>query len=264
MTPPEKKITMKNSMNRFACILTAILAATGTVVATAGEPGVTAAPPAKASPATPGWGFYPKWTAGWNQLFNAQLARTKQGDIGVIFLGDSLTHNWSNEGKAVWDEHFVPLKAVNYGLGGDSTRQVLWRLDHGLVEGLAPKLVVVGIGTNNIYQDYNSGNDAEVAAGIKAVVDAVRAKLPQAKVLVLGILPRQNSYFCDRIARINALVAKLDDGGSVRFLDVGAGFLEAPGKVKADLYQPDQVHLSVAGYQAFYAAIKPRFDEVAK
>jgi len=253
---------LKSTMIRITSVLICIFAMAATVVAA--DPDITAGPPAKASPATPGWGFYPNWIQGWSQIFAEQLSRTKQGDVGVVFIGDSLTHNWSNDGKAIWDAHFAPLKAVNGGIGGDSTRQVLWRIEHGQLDGLAPKLVVVAIGTNNLYQDYNGGSDKEVADGIKAVIDAVRTKLPQAKVLVVGMLPRQNSYFCDRITAINALTAGFDDGAAVRFLDFGARFLDAPGKVKAEFYRTDLVHLSPAGYEAYYAAMAPLFGELVK
>jgi lysophospholipase L1-like esterase len=224
--------------------------------------------PAKASPSTPGWGFWPKFPADWQRTFDGQLKRTKQGNIDVVFLGDSITQGWGGSGKALWEANFAPLKAVNYGIGGDSTRQALWRLEHGLVDGLTPKLLVLAIGTNNLYGDYNGGTDDEIAAGIRHTVDVVRAKLPQTKVLVLAMLPRQNSYFCDRITRINALVAASlaasADTAQVRFLDPGAAFTTAPGTVKADYYVADQVHLTPAGYVAYQAAIGPVVKELAK
>ena len=164
----------------------------------------------------------------------------------------------------MWAEHFEPLKAVNYGIGGDSTRQVLWRIEHGLLDGLTPKVVVLGIGTNNLYGDSNSGTDAEIADGIKRVVAVVREKTPAAKVLVLAIMPRENSYFCDRISRINAMVAPLADGQQVSWLDAGPAFITAPGTVKAEFYSADKVHLTAAGYVAWDAAIHPVVEALAK
>lgn len=230
----------------------------------AADPDPTAGPPDKAPPAVAGWGYWPKFPKDWIRTFEGQLKQTKAGNIGVVFLGDSITNGWSAAGKAQWDEHFAPLKAVNYGIGGDSTRQVLWRIEHGLLDGIAPKVVVVAIGTNNLYADHNAGSEAEIAAGIKACVDAAHAKVATAKILVLGMLPRQNAYFCDRIAKINAITARLDDGAAVRFVDPGAAFLEAPGTVKADLYRDDKVHLTTAGYQVLLAGIAPAFDALAR
>lgn len=230
----------------------------------AADPDVSAGPPEKASPSIPGWGFWPKYPKDWQRTFDGQLGRARQGDIGAVFLGDSITQGWGKEGKAVWDERFAALKAVNWGIGGDSTRQVLWRIEHGLLDGLSPRLVVLAIGTNNLYGDHNAGSDAEIAAGIAATVAAVRAKLPQAKVLVVGMLPRQNAYFCGRIAAINALTAMLDDGTAVRFVDPGAAFLTAPGEVRTDLFKEDKVHLVAAGYQALGEALQPLVAALAR
>jgi lysophospholipase L1-like esterase len=224
----------------------------------------TAGPPEKALPSVAGWGFWPKFPKDWIRTFEGQLKQTKAGNVGVVFLGDSITQGWSAAGKEQWTAHFAPLKAVNYGIGGDATRQVLWRIEHGLLDGITPRVIVVAIGTNNLYGDYNAGTEVEIAAGIKACVDAARAKVPTAKVLVIGMLPRQNAYFCDRITKVNAITAKLDDGTTVRYVDPGAAFLEAPGKVKADLFRDDQVHLTTAGYQVLLTAIAPAFDALAK
>jgi hypothetical protein len=131
-------------------------------VQTAAEIMTTQAPD-KDKPSVAGWGFFPQFPLAWQQTFNGQLERTKQGrdkkDINVIFLGDSITQGWGDTGKEVWEKNYAPLGAVNYGIGGDSTRQVLYRLQNGLVEGLTPKLVVLKIGTNNLYGDHNAGSD---------------------------------------------------------------------------------------------------------
>ena len=239
-----------------------LLALAGCLVAA--DPDPTAGPPDKALPSVPGWGFWPKFPKDWMRTFEGQLKQTKAGGIGVVFLGDSITNGWADAGKAQWAAHFAPLKAVNYGIGGDGTRQVLWRIEHGLLDGITPTVVVVAIGTNSLYGDYNGGTDAEVADGIKACVTAARAKVPTAKILVLGMLPRQNAYFCNRITAVNAITAKLDDGATVRYVDPGAAFLESPGTVKAALYRDDKVHLTSAGYEALLAAISPVFDALAK
>lgn len=177
------------------------------------------------------------------------------------FFGDSITQGWTDPtgGKAEWDKRFESLGAANYGIGGDSTRQVLWRIGHGEIEGLSLKLVVLKIGTNNLYDDFNAGSDEEIAKGIQAIVQALRAKLPETKVLLLGSLPRQNAFFSVRSAHINALAAKLADGKSVRFLDLGSRFATTPGKgdVHEDLYVGDQLHLSAKGYSVFAEALQP-------
>lgn len=223
---------------------------------------MTQGPPEKDKPDTAGWGFYPQFPTAWQSKHQEYLARTKKGDIDVLFLGDSITQGWGGEGKAVWEKELAPLKAANYGIGGDSTRQVLWRIEHGELEALKPKVVVVKIGTNNLYNDHNGGSEEEIAAGVAQVLKKIRAKLPEAKILLLAILPRQNSFFCDRINRINPLLAKLADGKNVCYLDMTDQFLESPGKVKKELYIKDELHLSEKGYQVWAHTMLPVLKEM--
>jgi beta-glucosidase len=132
------------------------------------------------------------------------------------------------------------------------------------VDGIAPKLVVLKIGTNNLYNDFNAGSDEEIAKGIDAIVNLLREKLPATKVLLLAVLPRQNEYFCSRIRKINAIMAKLDEGKGVRFLDMTDRFQDAPGKVKADLFNKDQLHLEKKGYEVWAEAMDSVLDELMK
>lgn len=239
------------------------------VSADKGKPGdeLTSGPPAKDKPTVPGWGFYPPYPKAWlatHQGFVERARNTQlKGDIDVMFFGDSITQGWGMDGKAIWDKRYAPLKAVNFGMGGDSARQVLWRITHGEVEGLHPKLIVLMIGTNNLYGDFNAGTDEEIADGITLIVNELRQKLPTAKVLLLGLLPRQNDYFCGRVVAINRLISKLDARNrTVRFLDMSDKFQTAPGKVKPELYNADQLHLNAAGYQVWADAMQPLFDSM--
>lgn len=231
---------------------------------------LTSGPAPKGNPDTPGWGFWQGNPPGWLGMHRDILARTARGreahDVGLIFLGDSITRGWSAEGKEIWDRLYAPQGAINAGIGGDSTRQVLWRLQHGEVEGLQPKAVVLKIGTNNLYEDNNAGNDEQIAAGIRSIVEDLRRRLPQTKVLLLGILPRQNVYFSGRILHINALLAKFDNGQMVRFLDLGTKFQATAGKgdLYPDLYQQDRLHLVKKGYETWAAAMEPLLDTMLK
>ncbi len=227
-----------------------------------GDPSTTPLP--KDKPWVPGWCRW-DWRAGWIGQHNAIVERTKKGGIDTVFFGDSITQGWDSEAKDLFESRFAgPFKAVNYGIGGDATRQILWRLKHGAVDGLAPRLAVLMIGTNNLYDDANGGSDAEIAKGIETVVRALRFKLPKTKILLLAILPRQNDWFCGRVRAINAIAAKLDDGKDVRFLDAGVHYLDAPGKVKAELFNKDLLHLSRKGYETLADAIEPAMRELAR
>ncbi len=201
--------------------------------------------------------------AWWMQRHEKFLERTKKGDVGLLFIGDSITQGWEQpgqDGKAgpaeIWERFYGPRQAANLGIGGDQTGHVLWRLDHGEVEGITPKVAVVMIGTNNV----PSGDSPEdIAAGIKAVVAKLREKLPETKVLLLAVFPRgeKPNALRDRIKEINERISKLDDGGKhVKYLDIGQNFLADDGTLPKDV-MPDSLHLSPKGYRIWADAIEP-------
>ena len=219
-------------------------------------------PPA-GKPWEPAWCVW-GWRSAWVGMHNGFVKTTKQGGIDVIFYGDSITMGWKDR----WERILAPLKVVNYGIGGDATRQLLWRIGHGEVDGLKPKLVVLGIGTNNLYGDKNAGSDAEIAKGIEAVVKLLREKLPDTKILLVALLPRQNDYFCNRIKKINGTIANLADDKTVRFLNMWDVFMQQePGTVKDDLYvekHGETLHPNDKGYDAMTEVMKPVIQEMLK
>ena len=159
----------------------------------------------------------------------AFLKRGKEGKIGALFLGDSITAGWGGA-KATWEQNFGAYDPANFGIGGDRTQHVLWRIENGELDGITPKAVVLMIGTNN-----SGGYPAEeIIKGNKKIVEAIRQKLPDTKVLLLGIFPRgadpatpNVAAIRSKIKTINAELAKLDDGNKVRYLDIGEKFLDA-------------------------------------
>ena len=123
--------------------------------------------------------------------FAAINERAQKGDVDLLFLGDSITQNWGSNGKEVWQKYYGNRKAMNAGVSGDRTEHVLWRMDHGNIDGIHPKLTVIMIGTNNVGSSTSKGNTAEeIAAGVKAIVGEVREKLPETKILLLAVFPR--------------------------------------------------------------------------
>src|SRR3954464_436209 len=116
--------------------------------------------------------------------------RVKKGNVDLIFIGDSITQGWEGSGAKVWKEFYDKRNAVNLGIGGDRTQHVLWRLDHGNIDGIKPKLAVLMIGTNNS----GSNTSEQIAEGVKLIVEKLRSKLPNTKVLVLGIFPRADNF----------------------------------------------------------------------
>ena len=191
----------------------------------------------------------------WKSMHDSFLTQTKAGKIDLLFLGDSITQGWAAEGsKEVWERYYGSRKAANYGIGGDRTQHVLWRLEHGEVDGIKPKVVVLMIGTNNVGSD----SAADIAAGVKAIVDRLRKALPDTKVLLLGVFPRgeKPDDTREKLKEVNARIARLDDGKMVDYLDIGRHFLNEDGSISAEV-MPDFLHLSKKGYQIWADAIEP-------
>ncbi len=166
----------------------------------------------------------------------------------VVFIGDSITQGWELEGRAIWQQHYAPHHALNLGFSGDRTENVLWRLQHGEVDGLAPKLVVLKIGTNNA--GHRAEDPRTTAAGIQCVLDEIRERMPAAKVLLLAIFPRgetPDDFLRGVNERVNRLIAPCADGRVIHFLDIGAALLDADGTLSPEV-MPDLLHLSPKGY----------------
>ncbi len=199
----------------------------------------------------------PRGNDWWKQradLLNQNVKETP--DTQLIFIGDSITQGWEGAGKEVWAERYASHKAVNLGIGGDRTQHVLYRLHHGNLKGIAPKVAVVMIGTNNSNGYDNTAG--QIAAGVAAIVKTLRTKVPQTKVLLLGIFPRGENINEQRgkLLQINQILAKYDDGEYVKFLDIGHHFITEQGLIPAEI-MPDYLHLSPKGYEIWADAIAP-------
>ena len=188
-------------------------------------------------------------------LLNERV-KQNEGRAGVIFVGDSITEGWEGNGKQVWAKYYAPRQALNLGIGSDHTQHVLWRLEHGNLDGLKPKAAVVLIGVNNIPADTNSPR--QVLEGVTAVVNKLREKLPDTKILLLGIFPFREDFCAQRgkALQVNQALRKLDDGQRVRFLDIGSQFIQPDGTISKDMMR-DYLHLSPTGYRLWAEAIEP-------
>ncbi len=194
----------------------------------------------------------------------AFIDRAKDKGIQLVFLGDSITDFWQSRGKAVWEEFYAKYDAANFGVSGEHTEHTLGHIAGGILDGLHPKAVVILIGTNNI------GHIAEerpewTADGIKKIVKAVHEKLPEAKVLLLGIFPREGkeSRHRKQIAEINGIIRRLDDGQRTRYLDLTSKLTDTNGEIPKDI-MPDKLHPSAAGYKIWAEAMQPLLSELMK
>lgn len=199
----------------------------------------------------------------WVKRHDGFVEIAKKGNVDLLFLGDSITDGWRGGGKEVWAKTFAPLKAANFGIGGDRTQHVLWRLQNGELDGIKPKLAVLMIGTNNL----GSNSDDEIVDGIKAIVEELHKRTPDTKLLILGIFPRgmkADDPARARIKHINSIIAKLDDGGkTIKYLDIGDKFLEADGTLPKSI-MPDALHPNAKGYEIWADAIATPVQEMMK
>lgn len=208
--------------------------------------------------------YPPEMLAAWSRRHEELVALARSGEIEVAFFGDSITEAWRTTGAEAWNRSFAPLRAGNFGISGDRTQQVLWRMQHGELDGLNPKVAIVLIGTNNTSPGLGENSltrrntPAEIAEGVTAVVETLRHQLPRIRVLLLGIFPRglRHDPAREEIARINAVLAlAYAESPWVRFLDIGRRFLDADEALPVDL-MPDALHLSPAGYEIFRDSIQ--------
>jgi lysophospholipase L1-like esterase len=195
--------------------------------------------------------------------------QANQGPIDVLLVGDSITQQWGSPlDKGVlneaWKKPFGGYKTINIGIGGDKTQNVLWRLDHGGVEGLEPKVVIVMIGNNNMFFTPETGVEA-AAHGVQTCVANVREKFPKAEVIVAKILPAHapGHRFYEDIQKTNAALdqRKLGSDPKVHALDLTGDFVNADGTLKKAFFTPDNIHLSLAGYGVYAERLKPLLDK---
>jgi lysophospholipase L1-like esterase len=206
----------------------------------------------------------PNLAQGFVARHQANVEVAKEGTAELLFMGDSITDWWRQErsGKPVQEKYFGQWKVANFGIAGDTTQGVLFRLNDGEGAGFSPRAIMLMIGTNN-----TGGHTAgEIAEGVGAVVQSLQTKFPQAKILLLGIFPRGNPGDAVRtkIAEINTIISKLHDGNRVQYMDIGAKFLDASGNIPADV-MGDKLHPATKGYEIWaQAVIDPLTKMMAK
>ena len=212
---------------------------------------------------------------GWEKRHETFVGIAKRGNVDLLFLGDSITDAWGGEGHGtngghkIFTSKFVPMKAANFGIGGDRTQHVIWRLQNGELDGIKPKVVQLMIGTNNSNGSDNTAE--EIADGVKGIIDEIKKKSPSTKVLLLAVFPRNTGkddgakkIQKDKIDKVNSIISKLDDGGkSVKFLDIGSKFKDASGALPKEL-MPDQLHLSEKGYEIWANAVESVITSMLK
>jgi len=196
------------------------------------------------------------------------LQKARTGRIDVYFEGDSITRRWGTSDDqykhflANWRQNFSGWNAANFGWGGDTTQNILWRLENGELDNVDPKVIVLMAGTNNVGKKSPEGiNDArvdDIARGIKAIADLCRRKAPKATIVLMGITPRNdNTAVMPIINQINDRIAKLADGKKVLYLNINDRLADKNGRLLEGMANKDGLHLDVKGYQVWADALKP-------
>ena len=214
----------------------------------------------------------PRQSEFWLNRFDEINRRIEQGSIDLLFVGDSITHFWEGTiypadskphgtaGQVVWDEYYSQRNAANIGIGGDKIEHILWRLDHGNIDGISPKLIVLLAGTNNA----EDNTAAEIADGIVAIIDKLQLNLPDSKILLLSIFPRGEHPNDLRTILANAsetAAARIADRDKVLYMDIAANFLSNDGILSPDI-MPDARHPNEQGYRIWAESIEPIVSEL--
>ena len=231
------------------------------------KPAAPAAPAVKLPPqapdvAAPKMGNDGNPQTGFVSAHERFVAIAKEGKTDLVFLGDSITAGWGGQ-KAIWEKSFGAYRPANFGIGGDRTQHVFWRITNGELDGIKPKAAVLMIGTNNSGSDSAEG----IASGVTKIVETIRAKLPDTKILLLAVFPRgpkaEGNAQREKLKQVNAIIAKLDDGKSVFYLDIGDKFLQPDGTLTKEI-MPDFLHLSPKGYQIWADSIETKLAALMK
>lgn len=201
----------------------------------------------------------------WKLFHEADLKRAKAGPIDLLFFGDSITECWDSRGSAVWKKQFASLNGANFGVGGDTTQNLLWRITKGgAMQGLSPKVVVLMIGTNNIGLHRDKPQD--VARGVRANIEAIHAISPGSRIILHPIFPRganPDDSMRKDVVSTNRLLEPFGALEYVTWVPVWDVFLDRKGNLPKAI-MPDYLHPTEKGYQIWAKEIKPTIRRLMK
>lgn len=205
----------------------------------------------------------------WQMKRHAEkMSAIAKGGAKVVFIGDSITHNWEGPGKNVWKKYFADgeYKALNLGTSADRTEHVLWRITEGReLDGYEAKCILLMIGTNNSgHFQFEKEPPIDTIMGIRAILDVIREKQPKARVILTSIFPRgkdDSDTYRRRNSVVNKEIATFADGKHVIWCDFSDKFLDARGRISRELF-PDLLHPNERGYEIWASAVVPLIDKV--
>lgn len=192
--------------------------------------------------------------ATWDRMHAEDVLAAQYDQVDLLFVGDSITAGWD---RKIWKKNFKPLKAANFGIGGDNTGNLLWRLQHGAIGNIQPKLIVLLIGVNNIGGMKETPEQA--AAGVTKVVEQLRLAWPNSKILLNAVFPFDQTSGSDnrrKVKKLNQIIGKLGDNNIIFFKDYGSLLLQKDGSISPDI-MADFLHPTSKGYQIWANAMTP-------
>jgi lysophospholipase L1-like esterase len=198
------------------------------------------------------------------------IEKARAGGIDIYFEGDSITRRWGAtdypELLVNWKQNFFGWNAADFGWGADTVQNILWRLQNGELDGVNPKVIVLLAGTNNVGRTTSPNGDeakvADITKGLGAVVSVMRAKAPDAVIIVMGIFPRNdNPAVMSTIDKINDNLSRLS-GPKTRYLNINDKLADKNGTLLDGMMNADKLHPAIKGYQVWADALKPIFHEL--
>lgn len=275
-------------MRRCAAAAVVAIAATHALAAAPGPAGTAAgpagtdqaptpAPAASASTQPTGRGAsaavpHPRTDANSAQAHRDLLTKRSAGRIDLYFIGDSITRRWGaaepryQQLLAHWQRSFHGWNAANFAWGGDTTGNMLWRLDQGELDGVHPRVIVVMAGTNNLDGTRARQDPAALAAdverGIAAILERCRRLAPAARIVLMGIAPRGDDVaYMPVISQVNARLARLAHGQRIRFIDLADRLADDQGRLLPGMTDADGLHLALPAYEIWAQALRPVLEE---
>lgn len=198
----------------------------------------------------------------WMPRHETKLEEEGREDAKLLFIGNSITQGWEDTGKNVWDEYYAPYGGYNIGFSGDRTENVLWRFQHGELDGIDPELAILMIGTNNT--GHRQDPPECTAKGIELILDELKNRLPDTEIILLAIFPREaspDSELRQLNNQINDRIEQFANGKRVHFLNINGTFLDENGVLSEEI-MPDLLHPNEYGYQLWAEAIQQKIDEL--
>jgi len=200
----------------------------------------------------------PQWTANFEgRLHFAEKANNASPAL-VIFDGDSITDYFRDRAREIWQSYEARYHAIDFGISGDKTENLLYRLDHGQANGMHPRLIFLMIGHNNIMHN----TSAQIFDGVSAIIKKYQEVCPAAVIVLQATFPSKEpgSKYRTSIAALNQLLPKLAQKGRVIYADFGDKFLSPDGTISKEV-MPDGTHPTAQGYKIWAAAIQPILDQ---